>query len=129
MTDRVLLGNRGGAYGLWVAKPGVSVSGAGVNDFMLAADQKSLQVIASGMVSSLTSSGATATVTLPVDMGFNPFITVSCQRWRVSWEYLSTTQIRFTATDPRLQAALSPEEVGINRSTDVYWAAMNIPVT
>ncbi|WP_196258559.1 hypothetical protein [Pelagibacterium limicola] len=45
MANRVLLGERGGEFGLWVSKPGQNVLTAGVNGLLLSPEIPMLQVI------------------------------------------------------------------------------------
>lgn len=53
MTNRVLLGNRNGAYGLWVSKPGYDVANAGTTDanMLFVPSAKTVRVIQSGTIS------------------------------------------------------------------------------
>lgn len=50
MPYRVQLGNRAGAYGIWVSKPGVDVTAAGPGQFLLSTAVGPQQIMAYGNV-------------------------------------------------------------------------------
>jgi hypothetical protein len=50
MTRRVVLGNRGGAYGLWVSKPGFNALSAGDANLLFTMTRRNGMVLDSGTV-------------------------------------------------------------------------------
>jgi hypothetical protein len=123
MANRVLLGQRGGAFGLWVSRPGVDVVTAGEDDMLFSSgDTENFMIIDSGVIGD-PGAGATSTVSIP-SMGFSPFVIFSCEKYPVSLEYLSSTSIRF-----RTFAAISvPGDSGVVRSGTIRYAVTNLPV-
>lgn len=92
MARRVLMGQKSGAQGLWVSKPGVDVVTAGDDAMLLAINSTTLQVIASGEGGD-PGAGNSFTITCP-DVGVQPFIQLSSEYYndfRIT--YLSNTQI------------------------------------
>lgn len=123
MTRRVLLGQRGGSYGLWVSRPTVDVVTAGDDDLLFSSsDTENFMIIDSGVIAD-PGAGATATVSIP-NMGFEPFVIFSCEKYPVSMEHLSNTSIRF-----RTFVAISvPGDSGVTRSGTIRYAVTNLPI-
>lgn len=74
MANRVLLGQRGSDYGLWVSKPGQNVLTANADQLLFSPDTQMLQVIYSDVIRT-SGSGGNATYTRSwTNPGFYPFV-------------------------------------------------------
>lgn len=89
MARRVLLGQRSGNIGIWVSKPGIDVVSASADNLLLSSDIGNVQAIASGILSS----PATSTTVNFADLGFQPWVLLSSQRWQCTFSYLSNSSI------------------------------------
>jgi hypothetical protein len=124
MTNRVVLGNRGGAYGLVVSKPFVDVFSAAASELLLSTDIKMLQVMHFG---SFTSNGGDTAVSWPA-FGFRPRIIISSQL-DASATYTSDNSATVNAPTGTQQQLNETWVVGgaPTLSTAVYWAVLNMP--
>lgn len=75
MAQRVILGNRGGLYGLFVSKPGQDAMSAPLDNLLLSSARRNLQIIASG---SGTLSGSPFAIAWPAQ-GFRPRVLINSQ--------------------------------------------------
>lgn len=130
MTNRVLLGNKGGTYGLWVSKPGVDVETADESGMMLSVAQKSLQIVASGVLTGTPLGQSGQQLTIP-DLGFKPFLLIACPWYDVYWRFLSNTTVQFYTVP--WSGSGSPQDLVTrgfasgSANTDIYWAVTNFP--
>ncbi|MBX4911375.1 hypothetical protein HJA82_29115 [Rhizobium bangladeshense] len=105
MTNRVLFGQRGAAYGLWVSKPGFDVLSTADANMMMLPSQANLQLIQSGYID--TSGNAFPyTVVIP-NLGYFPLV-----KWVMSGynAYLvsgSATTIRFYSDGQAAQSGVA----------------------
>lgn len=128
MTNRAVLGvGPGGAPGLFVSKPGVNVlSPSSDDDLLFSMATNNLQIVQSGV---LSDPGASATITITVpNLGFNPFVIFSCDKYPVSLDFPSITQIRFTTflAYSFNNDTLSPTIV--TRNGQIRYAVTNQPI-
>ena len=72
MANRVLLGPKGGAQGLYISKPGHDVVTTGESNLLFSSDWSSIQVVKTGTLN--VSNGGSAPFSIPVDLGFKPAI-------------------------------------------------------
>ena len=72
MVDRVLLGPKGGAHGLYISKPGHDVVTTGESNLLFSSDWTSLQIVRTGTLN--VPNGGSAAFSIPVDLGFRPAI-------------------------------------------------------
>jgi hypothetical protein len=87
MTNRLILGNRSGQYGLWISKPGIDVLTASDRDCLFSSDVRAFQVVQSGDLGDIGSGGSVGIAT--VDQGFLPFVVISCMKYRIQVSYSS----------------------------------------
>lgn len=73
MANRVCLGARSGAQGLWISKPGFNVLTAGVDDLLFSTDNPQLQVVQTGSLA--CANGSTASLGIP-NLGYLPVIMI-----------------------------------------------------
>jgi hypothetical protein len=76
MANRILLGQRGSEYGLWVSKPGKNVITDGVEDLLFSSsssDFKYGQVLARGRYTFSSTDGDTVTVNVTIPSNTKPF--------------------------------------------------------
>lgn len=112
MTNRIILGNRGGSYGLFISRPGVDVSSAtSPDDLIFSSSVSTWQIVQTGQVYLPAPSNQRdpvyETISYP-DLGYNPTIFVlphlnitdiggyiGFMPWLNLWcEYLSATSCR-----------------------------------
>lgn len=119
MTQRVLLGNRNGAYGLWVSKPGQDVLTA--TEFMLATDRKSLQIVARG---AFTSSHGSTTPISWSPLGFRPLVLAqSMNNCELTYTSDDSANIYIKHNQSNLNAQWNVGSVPTLSST-VYWSVL-----
>jgi hypothetical protein len=119
MTARVLLGSWGGAHGLWVSKPGWNVLDAPESQMLMSINGQAMQVVHSGIVAAPPYNDFTGAIN-HVDMGFHPFVMLSCPRYMVAFERLSWSSFRIKRLNDR--------PGGGNLPTTITWAVTTIPV-
>lgn len=87
MVARVLLGERGGGYGLWVSKPGIDVMTAPEGRLLLSGTVGAQQIMAHGQNvlnnGPVVTGPATYTVSLPADLAGLSNLLVWGLVWRV----------------------------------------------
>jgi hypothetical protein len=127
MVRRVLLGLRGSGRGLWVSRPGVDVVTAADDDLLFSSsDSENLMIIESGTIAD---PGAGASIAINItDMGFAPFVIVSCERYPVSIEYVSNSRIRFRTFSAPSFNNDSTSGTNVQRSGQIRYAVTNLPV-
>lgn len=77
MVARVLVGNRGGNYGLWVSKPTYDVSSTAQSNMLFSMDGRLTQVLARGSITfPANASGQTQSVALSGTNGVVPMAIV-----------------------------------------------------
>lgn len=119
MTNRVLLTSGG----LWVSQPGVDVL-TGTDDQMLfSMATESLQVVQSGIISDPGAS-STTNVTIP-DQGFKPFIIISCDKYDLTFELTSNTNLRIKTSAAVTLTNDSVAPTTITRDGKVRYAVLN----
>lgn len=92
MTNRVLLGAKGGTHGLYVSKPGVDVVTAGDNDLMVSTNRKAMQVVQNGVIGD---PGISATIDIAIpSLGFTPLVLIWCIKYSVDYWFPSSTTLR-----------------------------------
>lgn len=102
MANRVLLGERGGSYGLFVSAPGTDVVSGG--NLLFDSTSGMVQIIASGVHSGLSGSSS-LNIAVP-SLGFSPFVHVFCANDFVTTSGDGGVNISFpSATLVRLTAA------------------------
>jgi hypothetical protein len=129
MTNRAVLGvGPGGALGLFVSKPGVNVLSPGSDDDMLfSMATLNLQIVQSGRISD-PGANVSTTITIP-NLGFNPFVIFSCDKYPIQLDFPSVTQIRLTTGNAIsfLNDTVSP--TNISRTGEIRYAVTNQPIT
>lgn len=95
MTNRLILGNRSGQYGLWISKPGIDVLTASEADCLFSSDVRAFQVVQSGNLGDLGTSGS-ATIST-VDQGFMPFVLIACMKYSILVSYSSNTSFTISS--------------------------------
>lgn len=123
MTDRVLLGNRGGEYGLWVSRPGFDVKTAGEDGLLMSTSIRTLQVVRSG---SFSGTGVVGISWAPV--GFRPRLFFGTQHAIQAITYTSDNSASINVYD--MQGTVSSQwNVGSvpTLSSTTYWFAINEP--
>jgi hypothetical protein len=124
MANRVILGQRGSEFGLWVSQPGINVLVATEAQLLLSMGTANVQVIQSGAIAD--PGPVPSTVAIP-DMGFFPFVIFSCEKYFISIDYLSNTSIRFNrASRPSLIGNGIPPTV-FTPNGELRYAVTNIP--
>lgn len=120
MVERVILGNKGGSYGLWVSKPGVSVLTASDWEMLFVSDSRSVRMLASGVVNVPASSSAfSQTVTLPITAPTNSGIlagTKLISNGRLIEGIGSYFSLTFTSTN-----ATFTKVSGVTVQFDIVW--------
>lgn len=129
MTNRAVLGaGPGGALGLFVSKPGVDVLSPGSDDNLLfSMATQNLQVVQSGVLGD-PGAGAATTVTVP-NLGFNPFVVFSCDKYPVTLDFPSVTQIRLTTGTAYSLTNDTVSPTNISRNGQIRYAVLNQPIT
>lgn len=77
MANRVLLGQRGSEYGLWISKPGKDVTTASVEDLLFSSSNSSYkytQILAKGVHVFPTTAGSTYNVTVNMVNNKVPYV-------------------------------------------------------
>lgn len=77
MANRVLLGKKGTEYGLWISKPGIDVTTAGVDDLLFSSSDSAYkygQVLAQGSHTFPATAGSTHTVTVTMPANKEPYV-------------------------------------------------------
>lgn len=110
MANRVLMN----AQGLRISKPGANVLTAGDDDLMFDSTSKMAQVTHSGIASNVSASN-NPSISWPA-LGFVPFV------WFYGRDY-ATAEFHYTGQN---SGYFRLGEAG-GRSSDIYWAILNIP--
>lgn len=78
MVDRILLGERGGQYGVWVSKAGVDVKSASEDNLLLSTGLGALQALTAGTVNvgNGEGGGTEVIVTIP-SVPYDPLVLLS----------------------------------------------------
>lgn len=77
MANRILLGQRGSEFGLWVSKPGKDVTTAGINDLLFSSSNstyKYTQILARGSHTFPTTAGSIKTITVTMNNNKAPYV-------------------------------------------------------
>jgi hypothetical protein len=101
MTNRVIIGQRGAAIGLWVSKPGIDVFSATERQLLLSHNSYSFQIIYSGFI--LLNTSLDGTLTIP-DLGYKPWILCAASG-DLELTYNSNTSISISGDTTSLPAA------------------------
>lgn len=122
MTNRVVMGNKGGTYGLWVSKPGVNVLTASETDMLLSTSGTFGQIVRSG-------SFAAGTGTYSISwsaLGFRPRLFFGTQMIVEGVNYTSDNSA--TVRTYNNQEYINEAWILVNTPTlsnRVYWFAIN----
>jgi hypothetical protein len=112
MTNRVLLGKRGTEYGLWVSKPGIDVTTAGIDDLLFSSSSSSTkygQVLAQGSHTFSTTAGQTHSVNVTMPVGKEPFV-----YWYVSFSASQFTPFTNLMSDVDVSYTFSANTTTVN---------------
>lgn len=125
MTERVLLGNRGGTYGLFVSKPGQSVLASA--DFMVSTAVKNLQIVQYGSFGVVFGNPGVAISWTP--LGFRPRVLIQTQHRLVDFVYSSDNSgtARFTNNQNLINAEWNAGGSPPPLSNTVYWSVLSVP--
>lgn len=132
MTNRVVLGKRGGVSGMWVSAPGVDVLTAADAQMLLSTSRANVQIVASGV---FTGALAPSFVDVAIpNLGFKPIILFACPWYKVTWTFLSIASVRTVlwkmgyAVGPNGPGQAFQEATGSNPSNQVVrYAVTNVP--
>lgn len=100
MTNRVLIGKKGSAYGIWISKPGYDVLSASLDQMLLSSERTPFMVIGQGVVSAFTDINQTRALTIP-NLGFRPIFLLGCPAFEIDVIYNSITSITFKSVSKR----------------------------
>lgn len=132
MTNRVLLGQRGSEYGLWVTKPGKEIlSNLGEDDFLLRISDKVLQVVQYGFIPQTAGSFIPTTVVIP-NLSIRPLIEFESIGWNaIVLHWTSATTFDFIRA-PNLPDALGdpfgPVTSGPASVRGVYYRVWSVAI-
>lgn len=115
MTDRIILGQRGGISGVWVSKPGVNVHTAGDDDMLMATNIPAFQIVASGVIYS-PASNTNYDFAIP-NLGLNAIVLLS-GAWVAAYTFPNATTLR-------VHVLTQPYGAGGSALT---WAVTNQPI-
>ncbi|QIG69091.1 hypothetical protein EVB78_058 [Rhizobium phage RHph_N1_15] len=93
MTNRVLLGQRGSAFGMWVSKPGFDVLTAADDKMNIITNRVNLQLVQSGFIDT-TGNAFPYSFSIP-DLGYLPFIRWMPSGYNAYLSPASNTLMRF----------------------------------
>lgn len=124
MARRVVMGQRSpGNVGMWVSKPGFDAVTTAPENLMLSTDIGNVQAVASGIISS---PGEFTTVNF-TNLGFQPWVLLSSQRWQCNFSYLSNSSVSIARGS--LNPIVGNWNVGSvpNFADEIRYVILNIP--
>lgn len=104
MAKRVILGKRGNSMGLFISKPSIDVETALPGQMLMSTENGVFQIIGTGEIQVPKNGSAIVNIG---QLGFIPWILYHYnpysnggQRYFVSYDFPTPTQLRFTSTNP-----------------------------
>lgn len=94
MTRRIVVGNRGGASGVWVSKPGHDALTTSEDNMLLSTATPCMQIVASGVINS-PSDFTDYDVAIP-NLGFTPIV-LTGGSYIVAYSFPNATTLRLRA--------------------------------
>ena len=92
MTQRVLLGQRGTDYGLWVSEPSVDVLTATDDQLLLNPTRKQFQIIDRGTIPSQSTTTYQVYTLTHANWGFTPLFFAYSVKHAIKYKHISATQ-------------------------------------
>lgn len=100
MTNRVIVGNKNGVYGIWISKPGYDVLSANIDQMLLSSERTPFMVIGQGVVAAFGDINQTRDIWIP-DLGFRPMFVLGCPAFEIDVIYNSNSSITFRSVSRR----------------------------